>query len=131
MCCCHDECRCGTDYDIDRGGLPVWVFWALFGYFILIGMWRPWAFIIPIVILTVIAGFWLAKTSHEEYLAREAREIRLRTNAELEYEKEEEDAGLIYYGYTTGKAWAFKTPEELGAWAAKHPEGTIDVAVAE
>lgn len=36
---------------------------------------------------------------------------------------------LIYYGYCGTAAWAFTTPEELGAWAAQHPEGIWDVAV--
>jgi hypothetical protein len=39
------------------------------------------------------------------------------------------DDELIYYGYSGQTAWAFSTPEELGAWAAQHPEGTWDVAV--
>lgn len=34
---------------------------------------------------------------------------------------------LIYCGYSGETAWAFSTPEELGAWAAEHPEGTFDV----
>jgi hypothetical protein len=36
---------------------------------------------------------------------------------------------LVYCGYSGTAAWAFSTPEELGAWAAEHPEGTIDVIV--
>lgn len=38
---------------------------------------------------------------------------------------------LIYYGYEGTTAWAFTTPEELGAWASEHPGGTFDVQVRE
>lgn len=38
---------------------------------------------------------------------------------------------LVYYGYRGSTAWAFSTPEELGAWAAQHPDGTFDVQVIE
>jgi hypothetical protein len=36
---------------------------------------------------------------------------------------------FIYYGYSGETAWAFTTAEELGAWAAQHPEGTWEVSV--
>jgi hypothetical protein len=36
---------------------------------------------------------------------------------------------LIYYGYLPGGAWAFATPEELGAWVSEHPEATFDVGI--
>ena len=39
------------------------------------------------------------------------------------------DEELIYYGYAGNAAWAFRTAEELGVWAAQHPEGTFDVQV--
>jgi hypothetical protein len=32
--------------------------------------------------------------------------------------------GLVYYGWDGDAAWAFKTAEELGAWAAEHLQGT-------
>lgn len=98
----------------------------LFGFLLLVGVvltyWQYFAAALLLVWLWKMAPrWWSAYQVAKATRAQVAQGLRERADQSL--------GELIYYGYSGHTAWAFSTPEQLGEWAAQHPEGTFDVAV--